>query len=428
MISSAVTSGRRRHRRLDRRRLGRRSEPLGELGMLGPPVEAREAEVEIAERADHRDGADRGLALERLGLGLELDQHAIDLLDLALAPVGPALVLGPQEALVARQQRGIEQAVGHRLLAQRHPAVAALAWEELAALVLGIEIFADHRRVEEIHTLDRQRRDLANRVVLVDVGVGRDGRKHDAHHLHLLVEPGLDCKNPDLARIGRGGRVVELHLGHGRSPQFLSLGRPPLHAEATCGISVSFSRTLRATSISCCQVVESIGTPFCSRSSLRARSGSPGVSTSATPGRGLADFTQVMKVSTSSSKNSVPPIDSGSMMIDSMLFTMSVPSLIVRGECVLPPVSAPARRSQITARPPPLCRPNGRMAPYGGLYIVPGSVVSTPAASISRPGSIWIFLLLATRTLPIATWLVAKSSTIGSLPLRGTAVQSGLVE
>src|SRR5438876_176561 len=162
--------------------------------MLGPPVEAREAEVEIAERADHRDGADRGLALER---------------------------------------------------------------------------------------------------------------------------------------VRRGGRVVELHLGHDRPPQFLSPGRPPLHAEATCGISVSFRRTLRATSISCCQVVKSIGTPFCSRSSLRARSGSPGASTSTTPGCGLADFTQVMKVSTSSSNSSVPPIAAGSMTIDSILLMMSVPSFLM---------------------------------------------------------------------------------------------------
>ena len=74
---------------------------------------------------------------------------------------------------------------------------------------------------------------------------------------------------------------------------------------------MSFSRTLRATSSSCCQVVVSIGTPFFSRSTRRARSGSPGASTSATPGCGLADFTQVMKVSTSSSNIAVPPIAVG---------------------------------------------------------------------------------------------------------------------
>ena len=47
---------------------------------------------------------------------------------------------------------------------------------------------------------------------------------------------------------------------------------------------MSFRRTLRAMSTSCCQVVASIGTPFFSRSTRRARSGSPGVSTSAHAG------------------------------------------------------------------------------------------------------------------------------------------------
>ena len=132
--------------------------------------------------------------------------------------------------------------------------------------------------------------------------------------------------------------------------------RAARHAAAVArGISGSLRRTLRATSISCCQVVVSIGTPFFSRSARRARSGSPGASTSATPACGLADFTQLMKVSTSSSKSSVLPIAAGSMMTDSMLLMMSWPSfLMVRGLCVRPPVRAPASRSQITARPPPL--------------------------------------------------------------------------
>src|SRR5690349_9364198 len=111
MISSAVraiASTWRRHCCLDRRRLSRRGEPLGKLGMLGPPIEGREAEVEIAQRAGHRNGADGGLALQSLGLGLELAQHALDLLHLALAPVGPASFLRAQEAFVAGEQSGIE--------------------------------------------------------------------------------------------------------------------------------------------------------------------------------------------------------------------------------------------------------------------------------------------------------------------------------
>src|SRR6266851_9636767 len=105
MISSAVItpgSGRWRHGRLDRRGLGEAVEPLGELGVLAAPVGGGEAEVEIAQRAGDRDRAQGRLALERLGLGLELVEHAVDLLHLALAPVGPALVLGPERRLVAR--------------------------------------------------------------------------------------------------------------------------------------------------------------------------------------------------------------------------------------------------------------------------------------------------------------------------------------
>src|SRR5580704_3561888 len=89
--------------------------------------------LRLRTQAGDRDGADCGLALQRFGLGLELGEHALDLLGLAPDPVRPALVLGPERALVARQDRGIEEPVGHRLQPERHPALAALARQELAA-------------------------------------------------------------------------------------------------------------------------------------------------------------------------------------------------------------------------------------------------------------------------------------------------------
>src|SRR5450755_3499672 len=105
MISSAVIRTCRSrgwwHCRLDRGHLGGRGEPLGELGPLGAPVVAAEAEVEIAQRTDDGDRADGEFALERLAFGRQRVEHAVDLLHLALGPVGPALVLGPQEAFVA---------------------------------------------------------------------------------------------------------------------------------------------------------------------------------------------------------------------------------------------------------------------------------------------------------------------------------------
>jgi hypothetical protein len=68
--------------------------------------------------------------------------------------------------------------------------------------VLVVEVLADHRRVEEIHALDRQRRDLADGIVLVDIGVGLHRRQRHVDHVDLLVELGLERQHPDLAGIG----------------------------------------------------------------------------------------------------------------------------------------------------------------------------------------------------------------------------------
>jgi hypothetical protein len=51
--------------------------------------------------------------------------------------------LRPESALVARQDRGIEEAVGHRLKPESHPPLAALARKELATSVLAVEVLAD---------------------------------------------------------------------------------------------------------------------------------------------------------------------------------------------------------------------------------------------------------------------------------------------
>ena len=86
-----------------------------------------------------------------------------------------ALVLGPERALIARQDRGIEEPVGHRLKPERHPSLTALARNELAASVLAVELLADHRRIEEVHTLDRERRDLAMGLCSTTSALGTTG-------------------------------------------------------------------------------------------------------------------------------------------------------------------------------------------------------------------------------------------------------------
>ena len=66
--------------------------------------------------------------------------------------------------------------------------------------------------------------------------------------------------------------------------------------------------------------------------------------------------------------------------------------------------------------------------PRGARYIVPGSVVGVPSASISEPGATGLPALCATRTLPMAMRLVAKSSTKRAWrAVPGMAMQTGLV-
>src|SRR6266481_5645270 len=94
------------------------------------------------------------------------------------------------------------------------------------------------------------------------------------------------------------------------------------------------------------------------------------------------------------------------------------------------PVNAPPSNSQMKARPEPLCSPNARIAPVPlvwsrgpsalyGPYSTAGSSLNVPSKSISAPFGSFLPPRLATSTLPSATIEVAKSSTIGSCPLRG---------
>ncbi len=68
-----------------------------------------------------------------------------------------------------------------------------------------------------------------------------------------------------------------------------------------------------------------------------------------------------------------------------LLSTLRLPSgLPLR---VSPPASAPPSSSQISARPEPLCSPNGRMAPDGSMTVKRGSVVGLPWSSMRVSGA-----------------------------------------
>ena len=91
----------------------------------------------------------------------------------------------------------------------------------------------------------------------------------------------------------------------------------------------------------------------------------------------------------------------------------------------MPPTSAPPKISHIAASAYPLCSPNGSSAPNGCSCITAGSSVGWPRESISDPAG--TRLLYATRVLPYAIALVAKSSSSGGWPARGYAAQNGFV-
>ena len=104
----------------------------------------------------------------------------------------------------------------------------------------------------------------------------------------------------------------------------------------------------------------------------------------------------------------------GSMTMESMPLRMPRSGGVL-DVTLVEPTMAPASSSHTSARPEPLCSPNGSTTPRGCVYITEGSVVGLPAWSSNAPSSIGLPALCATLTFPSATRLVAKSSRIGSL-------------
>src|SRR6185503_9506353 len=82
--------------------------------------------------------------------------------------------------------------------------------EQLGRRADAVEVFADHRAVEETGAvIEDEGRHLGQRVELQELGIGGA----DLHPLDLLVEAALDGAGRDLADVGAGGRKGELHSG-----------------------------------------------------------------------------------------------------------------------------------------------------------------------------------------------------------------------
>jgi hypothetical protein len=100
----------------------------------------------------------------------------------------------------------------------------------------------------------------------------------------------------------------------------------------------------------------------------RARSGSPAISTRSTPAAGGEAFSHAMNASACSARYCAVPSALGSIRIESIPFiTRIFPWSGIC--CVPPPVSAPPSSSHASARPEPLCSPNGMIAPKGGITL-----------------------------------------------------------
>src|ERR1700724_1980222 len=128
---------------------------------------AMEAEVAIGEYAGERDLPDGRRRVASGWRGLERSERPLDLAGLMLDPF--RLVLGgiTPTALVHLQDRGIHDAVGERLQAQRREARLGLGRNDAAAAREMIEIFEDDAGVEQHEAVvEHERRDLAERVLL----------------------------------------------------------------------------------------------------------------------------------------------------------------------------------------------------------------------------------------------------------------------
>src|SRR5262249_53914415 len=138
-----------RHRFGERRQVHHLLVPGGELGMARPPRLVGVAEVEIAQRAADGDLADRVEVAERGRLLLELDDGARYLTLLERNVALAALVLRQGELAPAGLRR-VEDAIGPRPPRPRPPTRPPPRWEEFWRRTDRIEVFANHRAIEEV--------------------------------------------------------------------------------------------------------------------------------------------------------------------------------------------------------------------------------------------------------------------------------------
>ncbi|GAB4207762.1 MAG: hypothetical protein Fur0019_12680 [Tibeticola sp.] len=183
--------------------------------MVGAPGDVGEAEVEVTQRAADGDvgqaqvdAAAKRLVAQALAHGLERGAH---LVELARDPGGAALAFGAAGpgGFEAREDGGIEQAVGQRLPGLDFGTLAPSGRNELAHRREGVEVFDDDARVEHrLAAFHDEAGHLAQRVVVLDAGVGRPHVFGD----ELVVELLLGHDDAHLAHVGAGEGSDEFHV------------------------------------------------------------------------------------------------------------------------------------------------------------------------------------------------------------------------
>jgi len=167
-------------------------------------------EIEVDERAADGDMADtERRCCEIVRLPFETIEHR------RLAHGGARFVhVGRVRAhpLIAQQHQHVQKSIAERLAAQRREPRLGLGRMQLWRAGKRVEIVANHRRiVDHRAVVEHQRRNLRERIILHQRGVGLGRGRDRAHAGDAVGEPELMDHDHDLADERRAWRPVQLH-------------------------------------------------------------------------------------------------------------------------------------------------------------------------------------------------------------------------
>ena len=175
--------------RLHRGALDEPFEPRREPGPGVAPSVVEGAEIQVVEGAGRRDRTDVHRLAEALRLVFESVDRPPELAPLAVHPIRPPVLRRTEDLLVAAKDRRVEESVRERLAAKRGPPIRPGRGEQPGAVVQRVEILADDPGIEERGAVvEDEGGDLAERILPVEIGVGRDRGERDGGDLDPVRE------------------------------------------------------------------------------------------------------------------------------------------------------------------------------------------------------------------------------------------------